>query len=103
MTRPYIKDFPLQVENLKEFTLDFLKKVDHGNLFNSLEGVYFTSALQIENAPDINTEDITSRSIQIFKAPPPPSRPYFIKQIISHHLKTIRPLSSNGLTQWKYR
>ena len=84
MARPYIKDFPLQVERLKEFTLDFIKKLSDANPSLQLQGIYLTSALQHTPEPEANIIEgqTNSRAIQIFKEPTATSRPYFIKQFI---------------------
>src|SRR5690606_32490540 len=55
MARPYIKDFPLQVERLKEFISDFIKKSYGAHLNLALKGVYLTSATQSE--PDVGILD----------------------------------------------
>lgn len=44
--RPYIKEFPLQVERLQLFTLDFIKKLLTTSLPIFIEGIYLTSAEQ---------------------------------------------------------
>ena len=91
MARPAIKDFPLQMERLKEFTADFIKKLSIIRLRISLQGVYLSSALQPEMVEkDINdpSVDTTTRVIQIFKEPTASSRAYFVKQFFTvalHH------------------
>ncbi len=90
MIRPYIKDFPFQVERLKEFALDFIKKfvADHLNL--SLQGVYLTSSFQPK--PETETQVLdqtahaTTRAVQLFKEPSLTTRAYFVKQFFTHGL-----------------
>jgi type VI secretion system protein ImpL len=90
LSRPAIKDFPLQVERLKEFTYDFIKKLNtmHGNL--SLQGVYLTSALQTPaETRDMlleNDEHSAQQEVQLYHEPKLSTRPYFIKQFITHGL-----------------
>lgn len=90
MMRPFIKDFPLQMERLKEFIADFLKKLSGANIHISLQGVYLTSAEQekAEEAMTIIDEaiNVRERAIQIFKDPSPISRSYFIKQFLMQGL-----------------
>lgn len=90
MARPYIKDFPLQIERLKEYTFDFIKKLTAANLSIQLQGVYLTSALQTKPEPENNIIDApvndSTRAVQLFKEPTPSSRAYFIKQFITHGL-----------------
>lgn len=102
MARPYIKDFPLQIERLKEFALDFIKRFANANLGLSLQGVYLMSARQ-ENTEDESSivEEPTNsahRSIQIFKPPIPASRPYFIKQFILQGLVIQQPIFKIAVT-----
>lgn len=108
MARPYIKDFPLQVERSKEFIVDFLMKFSLALPNTWLQGVCLTSALQI--APDtektILDESInnTQRALQIFKEPAPTTRSYFIKQFISHGLISPQPATAiTPLSAWKSR
>lgn len=87
MARPYIKDFPLQVERTKEFLIDFIKKFTSARLNLSLQGVYLTSALQPK--PEVETVldqaiNSSARSVQLFKEPSPDARAYFIKQLFTH-------------------
>ncbi len=88
MARPYIKDFPLQVERVKEFLIDFIKKLQAARLDLALQGIYLTSALQPKPETEGNILDQplnnTARAIQIFKEPTLASRAYFIKQFFTH-------------------
>lgn len=88
MARPYIKDFPLQVERLKEFISDFIKKSSYTQLNLFLRGVYLTSAAQSEPETNILEESLntTQRALQLFQQPAPASRAYFIKQFITSGL-----------------
>jgi len=109
MARPYIKDFPLQVERLKEFTIDFIKKFDATHLAFSLQGVYLTSSLQTKSEPEINVLDessnTTQRAVQIFREPLPVSRAYFIKQFLSYGIapnqRATHTPSAPALPAWK--
>lgn len=86
MARPYIKDFPLQVERVKEFTIDFIKKLTATKLHLVLESVHLTSAIQTLPEPENETIDqsinSTAREIQLFREPNSGSRSYFIKQFL---------------------
>ena len=90
MARPYIKDFPLQVERLKEFTLDFIKRFSAANFKLTLQGVYLSSSLQEKLQEENNIIDeqanSTQREVQLFKEPHPASRAYFTKQFITQSL-----------------
>ena len=98
MMRPAIKDFPLQVERLKEFAHDFIKKISSSPFAFSLQGVYLTSALQTPKEPPVHLLDDYSqashRAIQIFKEPVLLTRAYFIKQFITHGLTSGQPVFS---------
>ncbi len=87
IARPIIKDFPLQIERIKEFAVDFIKKLSLIRLHVALRGVYLTSAIQPEpDAEDgIQIEPIETNAhvIQIFREPAATSRAYFIKQFFT--------------------
>ncbi len=86
--RVFIKDFPLQVERLKEILIDVLQIITlSGNTF-SLQGVYLTSAVQ-QSAPDAPRErtiemetNLSVPALQIMRVPAMPSRSYFIRQFL---------------------
>jgi len=106
--RPAIKDFPLHVERLKQFTHDFIKKFTEAGFNLSLQGVYLTSALQIPKEPVIHLLDDYSpnnRAIQLFKEPSVATRAYFIKQFITHGLMSVQPSLApiNKKFIWKRR
>lgn len=109
MARPYIKDFPLQVERSKEFIIDFLKKFSTALPALPLQGVYLTSALQQKSGPENNILDDainnTQRAVQIFKEPTPTTRSYFIKQFISDGLLNTQIITATpaNSTVWKHR
>jgi type VI secretion system protein ImpL len=107
MARPYIKDFPLQIERLKTSILDFIKRLSH-SLSIPLQAVYLTSSIQVIPEPDeniIESANTTQRSIQIFKQPAAASRAYFTKQLISQglilHKEHPVPIKTSPL--WKRR
>jgi type VI secretion system protein ImpL len=86
IVRPYIKDFPLQVERMKRTTSELLNKIHQASLKLSIRGVYLTSAMQVTGATsqiiDEATININERAVQLFQAPPPLSRAFFIKQFM---------------------
>lgn len=90
MARPYIKDFPLQVERVKEYVLDLVKEMHNAKLPLVVKGVYLTSALQKKAEPENHiieeSENNIEHALQIFKEPAPISRAYFIKQFFAHAL-----------------
>lgn len=97
IARPYIKNFPLQIEKLKSGISDFLKQLDLETNHCDLQGVYLTSALQSTikvKAETFNNDSIDDQhALQIFKEPAPRSRSYFIKHFITHGL--IPPVVKN--------
>jgi type VI secretion system protein ImpL len=88
MARLNIKDFPLQIERLKEFTTVFIKKISGSSSGLALHGVYLTSAYQSKHIVEESILDpainFSLHSMQIFKEPPPVSRAYFIKQFFTY-------------------
>lgn len=109
MARPYIKDFPLQLEHVKECLADFIKKLAAAQLGLSIQGVYLTSAMQPKPEPDDEileqSSDNTSRAVQIFKEPALASRAYFIKQFFTHGVghTYAEHAPVTRTTPWKYR
>jgi type VI secretion system protein ImpL len=109
MARPYIKDFPLQVERLKEFAFNFIKKFSVSQAMLSLQGVYLTSALQTKPEDESNVldndTDTTQRAVQLFQEPALSSRTYFVKQLITHGFVTVQSTSSPLINTpiWKRR
>ncbi len=107
MARPFIKDFPLQVEKLKTSILNLIKQLNKGHAYN-IQGIYLTSALQVKPEPETTIiDDIINheqRSIQLFQGPAVKSRAFFIKQLIIENLFPARQVSSAPLPQqrsWK--
>src|SRR3990167_887916 len=87
--RPYIKDFPLHVERLKESIANILKGLLIPDL--CLQGVYLTSATQINSEEATNdspniVNGLTHQAMQIMRAPLMPNRVYFIKQLILQNI-----------------
>ncbi|MCD6039379.1 MAG: hypothetical protein K0S27_779 [Gammaproteobacteria bacterium] len=92
--RSYIKDFPLQIERLKESIVQTLKAIAIPDL--SLSSVYLTSSTQknVEKAGTalFSTEEgMTKESLDSKSIPEMPARAYFIRQLISHIL-VIMPM-----------
>lgn len=92
MNRPYVKDFPLQVERLKENLADFIKKLSTQVSSTYLRSIHLTSAQQpdIDETITINTPHSTQRAVQLFKEPSTTSRAYFIKQFILQGLPAYK-------------
>lgn len=107
--RPAIKDFPLQVERIKEFTADFIKKLSIIRLDVALKGVYLTSAVQPEPTGErsFHSQPIESstRVIEIFREPITASRTYFVKQFFTHSISHANHAyeTASQLDRWKIR
>jgi type VI secretion system protein ImpL len=88
--RPYIKDFPLQIERFKEALSNLLKALKVSNL--NLQGVYLTSSVQPVNLEEKTTEpsviqhQSTQTMPQLYHPSTLPSRAFFTKQLISQAL-----------------
>lgn len=86
IARPYIKNFPLQVERLKAFIAETIQQLNRGSQPLILRGVYLTSALQqkteVAQPAAKALVSNTQNGLQIFKEPAAKSRSYFIKQFI---------------------
>ena len=89
--RPYIKDFPLQIERLKEGITQLLKALALPN--TSLQGVYLTSGTQPikEEAisPSFTIEAPHTQALQILSTPSMPVRSFFVRQLILHHFLAV--------------
>lgn len=94
----YIKDFPLQIERLKEMVIQFVKTLDIADL--SLKGVYLTSSLQQPQDHGSALSPMMSH-MPFLPAPKNISQPYFIKQFILQGLMQDRPLFfDNKKEEW---
>jgi type VI secretion system protein ImpL len=108
--RPYIKDFPLHLERLKETITQLLKALMLPNL--PLQGVFLTSSSQ-EYADEETSyvaatgapAHFNTQALQIMSAPPMPARSYFVRQLILNTLfKTPNQTESAAPTaNWKRR
>lgn len=82
--RPYIKDFPLHVERLKESLITLLKNLAMPDM--TLCGVYLTSSTQTTEVSSNYTHtapgNVTHQTLQIMRAPVMPTRAYFVRQLI---------------------
>jgi type VI secretion system protein ImpL len=84
-TRPQIKDFPLQVERLKENVISTLKIIAPEAGFN-LQGVYLTSSMQQvadeQQTTHLQAASMSTGALQIMRNPVMPSRAYFVRQLL---------------------
>lgn len=89
--RLLIKEFPLQLEYIKETLNHLIKILLSANLHLKMEGVYLTSAIQentFATATTLFHHDVPS-GLQIINPSPFISRAYFVKHIISYLLPHI--------------
>lgn len=93
--RIYIKDFPLQVESLKETVTDFLRALSRLTGSFSLKGMYLTSAMQYQDPevshPQTVSADEFQRSMEIMSAPVLRRQSYFIKQFLLQSIVHAAP------------
>lgn len=93
--RPYIKDFPLHIEQLKEGIAQFLKALMIPHL--QIQGIYLTSGKQDDGEDEHNTylsstlSNANTQALQIMSTPVMPSRSYFVRQLILHNLLATSP------------
>lgn len=103
--RPHIKDFPLEVERLKESSLEFIKKLIAQCKGLQLQGVYLSSSTQLQPESQetalISPSQAMQGNIQLFQAPELINRPYFIKQFLTHSLSGLKMDDSRFI--WKRR
>lgn len=88
--RPYIKEFPLQLEQLKEAIVQFIKILMIPQL--PLRGVYLTSSTQIRTEESRVHDPESLQALQIV-SPPQPSRVYFTRQLLLNHFLAKPPSS----------
>lgn len=106
LARPYIKDFPLQVERIKQNLAELIKQINAAKCNIILKGVYLTSAMQTKTEPEvtvINAAESNERGLQLFKAPQPLTRPYFIKQFINLGLQEQHATTVVIQQKWRRR
>lgn len=100
--RPYIKDFPLHIERLKESITQFLKALALPQL--KLQGVYLTSGTQ-DTEQDQNTfvtnpqTGFDHQALQIMSTPPLLPRTYFIRQLLLQQL-LVKPVFTETTTPY---
>lgn len=105
-TRPLIKDFPLQIERLKESLCNFLKALSVKDLH--LQGVYLTSAIQSHADEHTSQPQIinpnTYQALQLLRTPPFPSKAYFVRQLILQGLLSSADPATQTKTKnrWTY-
>jgi type VI secretion system protein ImpL len=95
--RPLIKDFPLQLEFMKETLSHLIKMLTATQPDLELEGIYLSSATQENMAAQSATlfhHDVPS-ALEVLQPSPFISRAYFIKHVISYLL----PHTSQHLVQ----
>ena len=93
----HIKDFPLQIEHVKEAFLEFLKLWSKER-DPKLRGIYLNSAIQNTEEkqagpPQIVLASTYENALSILKAPIMPGQPYFIKQFLLQALAPMNPAS----------
>jgi type VI secretion system protein ImpL len=102
--RPYIKDFPLHVEQLKNSLVQFLKALAIPNL--PLASVHLTSSTQLSKQESNTTISTTnsdfSVSSSILSLPVPSARVYFVRQLIQYHLLAM-PMRPEPMLKNKYQ
>lgn len=94
----YIKDFPLQVERVKEALYEVIQALARSNAGHChIKGIYLTSALQPtyeedsqQSYPQTVSGDAFQQSLQIMKNPEIPRQSYFIKQFFMQALPSVR-------------
>lgn len=105
--RPAIKDFPLELERLKENMAEIIKRLSTPSLNLAIQGIYLTSALQPAPATEelaIEGHSNIHRPALLFKKPYAASRAYFIKQFVTHAIASLRPEAEIAPPErWKRR
>lgn len=104
--RTLIKDFPIELERLKEYMQDALTTITSAQLGLSLQGVYLTSAMQNNQTMNVHAlldSDVhhLDRDGLLFKEPTMASRAYFIKQYLTHALTLVQDQTPGFVTSWK--
>lgn len=79
--RPAIKDFPLQIERLKDSLSQLIKMLSLSDTPTNLAGVYLTSGIQ-HPMDNPNASHAASGTLQILRSPAPAARAFFVKQFI---------------------
>lgn len=109
LARPEIKDFPLQIEKIKEYLIDFTKKLSSDAPQLCLQGVYLVSAMQPpatqQNILEAHAQEAGAahRGIQLYTEPTATSRAYFIKQVINKglHQVSVERIQKRVPSSWR--
>jgi type VI protein secretion system component VasK len=105
--RIYIKDFPLQIERLKEAFVDILSGITRSGESLALKGLYLTSAMQNEmpeqvaSYPKTVSADDFQRSMEIMNTFVLRKQAYFIKQFLLQGI--LQPYSAPAEEFWQNR
>lgn len=87
--RPLIKDFPLQLEQLKNFLSSLIKKLSQAQTQMNLFGIYLCSAnadKPVKTVMDISAKD---NQIALEIANPAEQHPFFIKNFLMREVKKL--------------
>jgi len=105
LARPFIKDFPLQVEKIKEVTLEFIKRIKLKKFNCSLQSVYLTSALRTHQQPESSDNGLNhnNHAVVLFKEPSTRSRAFFIRQFITNALHGRQEIIARTPTTHKWQ
>lgn len=78
--KPRIKDFPLQIQQLKKTLIELLQKLSSAKI--NIQGLYLTSAYQTIASKEFHIAREHNRQLQILQAPHTHSRAFFIKHLL---------------------
>lgn len=107
-TRSQVKDFPLQLERIKESITDFLKILNNESFH--LHGIYLTSATQSPAEESSTQPQIINpnaqQALQLLRNPAMPSKAFFIRQLLLQGLLSNADHHAPALPQnniWRQR
>lgn len=100
--KPYIKEFPLQLEQLKRNILDVLKRLQPALAQFSVGGVFFTSATQ-EAAKEVlasHGDSTASTAVTIYNSSLFAERTYFVKSLFTQLPSSLQKMAKQVIPKW---
>lgn len=100
--KPFIKEFPLQLEQLKRNICELTKRLEPAFHYVQLEGIFLTSAQQERQQTTLSgdSEEATTTGLQLYSETHFTSRPYFVKSLFAQLPLELQKTSKKIVLKW---
>jgi len=100
--KPFIKEFPLQLEHLKRAMLDFIKRLQPVFSTVSLEGIFLTSATQdvVKHEYAVEAGASTQTALTLYRNHEERERTYFVKSLFTQLPQQLQKATSLATSAW---